>query len=498
MDLREYVAAVAKRWYIVTTLVVLGVVVGVYKAQTTPPTYQANSQVFVSLRGVSSVQDMVQGSTYTQNLVQSYAELARMPAVLDPVIRKLGLRTTSRSLARSVATQNPLNTVIIQITATSREATQAADISNAVADQLKTTVADLSPKSAKPSKDDMVQVSVVARASAPSAPISPNKRLMVLLGLMGGAFVGILLAWLRHLLDNRLRTTEEIAEITDLPLLGSIPQLRSRQGRAVTAIAPNAVASEAYRRLQTNLQFLDSSEPLDAVVVTSSLGREGKSLTALNLALAIAEKGQRVLLAEADMRKPSIGSYCNLEESVGLTTVLIGKSQLREVVQAWGPANLDVLTLGETPPNPSQLLGSPAMVELLDRAREEYDLVILDAPPLLPVSDAAILAHLTSGAIVVAGCHSVRRREFSDALATLDAVDARCLGIVANRVRNSTQGSYYGRPTGPLARLRNLGAPTELERPPRVHRRSSRMASTTALSPAANTGPASTLSGSKR
>lgn len=455
MDLREYITTLRKQWYLIAILAFLGAGGGVYVAQTTPPTYSASTKVFVSPSQGSTIQELVQGSTYTQNLVQSYAELARMPVVLDPVIDELGLDITARELARTVTADTPLDTVIIELSATAGEAERAADIANAVAHQLSRTITELSSTSS-PSPGDgepggAVQVEVVESAPVPQYPIAPRKKFLVAIGLLGGLVLGVVLAVVRRLLDTRIRAAEDITSMTDVALLGRIPRLESRRRRGVAA--GSAVASEGYRRLQTNLQFLDASERLRSFVVTSSVSGEGKSTTSANLALAIAEKGLRVLLIDADLRRPAIADYCGLEGAAGLTTVLIGRARIDEVVQKWALPTLDVLTTGEIPPNPSQLVGSSAMAALLDEAREEYDLVMLDAPPLLPVADATVLARLTDGALVVAGCHKLHRHHLSAALASLETVGARCLGVVANRTGRTSHDAYYGRDRqGPFGR----------------------------------------------
>lgn len=443
MDLREYVATLRKQWLLVAVLVLVGVGVGVYRAESTPAQYRATSKVFVSLSRGSTVQELVQGSDYTQNLVQSYAALTTMPVVLDPVIDQLGLDVDASSLAHSINADTPLDTVIIQIAATRPSAGGAADVANAVADQLSRTITQISPQA---TDGDTVNVQVVSRADPPSAPVAPRKKLIVLTMALAGLVLGIVLALLRSLLDTRVRSEDDIRQLTDAAILGAIPRLGRRSGRAITALHPRSVPSESYRRVQTNLQFLDASAQVRSIVVTSALDGEGKSVTAINLSLAIAEKGLRVLLVDADMRRPSLADYCHVEGAAGLTTVLIGKAELDAVVQPWGQPSLDVLPLGEIPPNPSQLLDSPPMRALLERAVDEYDLVILDAPPLLPVTDAAVLARVTDGALVVAGCHKVHRHQLAEALASLEAVDARCLGVVANRVASNPRQSYYGEP----------------------------------------------------
>ncbi|WP_300681127.1 polysaccharide biosynthesis tyrosine autokinase [Nocardioides sp.] len=450
MDLREYAATLRKQWYVVALFTLLTTVAGLYYATSKPAVYQGTSQVFVSSSPGATIQDLVQGSNYTQNLVQSYAALAAMPVVLDPVIAELHLNTTSRALAKRVTASTTLNTVIINIAVTAPTAEGSAAISNAVANQLSTTIAGLNPSA---THDEAVRLQVVSPASVPSGPIAPRKKLIVATFLLAGLALGVVVALLRQLLGTRLRNAEEISQVTSAAILGSIPRLATSGSAAVTAYSPRSIAAESYRRLQTNLQFLDVSAPVRSLVVTSALGGEGKSMTSINLALAIAEKGQRVLLVDADMRKPSIAEYCHLEQAVGLTTVLIGKAALHEVVQPWGHPTLEVLTSGSTPPNPSQLIDSIAMHQLLGDALDSYDVIIFDAPPLLPVSDGAVLARLTDGALVVAGCHQLRRHQLVEALATLETVGARCLGVVANRTRSRTTSSYYGeKPSRPWRR----------------------------------------------
>lgn len=444
MDLRDYVAALRKRWYIVAVLAIIGASVAFAQAHASPPQYRAQSTVFVSIARGSTTQELVQGSTFTQEIVGSYAKLATMPVVLDQVIYDLDLDTTPKALAEQITAENPLDTVIIEIDAVATTSTDAAELANGVADELTTTITNLSPSS---NKKAAVEVTVVARAEPPEEAFAPRTRLAALVGFAAGFGLGVAIAVVRALLDTRVRSAAELEQLTDVGLLGAIPRRRGKRSRgAVTAIDPHNVAAEAYRRLQTNLQFLDASLPVRSMVVTSSIGGEGKSTTSINLALAIAEQGQRVLLVDADMRRPAVADYCGLEGAAGLTTVLIGKAELADVVQVWGDANLNVLTMGEIPPNPAQLLGSPRMVDLLEEARAAYDVVILDSPPLLPVADGAILSRLTDGALVVANCRTIHRPQVLEAIDSLENVDARCLGIVANQVRDTAAHTYYGQP----------------------------------------------------
>jgi succinoglycan biosynthesis transport protein ExoP len=476
LELSEYTTALRKRWYVIALAALIGGGIGFADAKLTDPTYQATAKVYVAPAGGETVGDLVQGSTYAQKLVLSYAELATMPIVLEPVAERLDLDTTSRELARSVSAATPLDTFIIEIAATSGTPEGAASLANAVANQLGDTVSSLSPGAAGPGVD----LTTVSPADPPEFAFAPNTRMITATGLALGLALGVLAAIAMALLDTRVRTAADIARVTAQPVLGVIPHTRGRAAhRAAVLDDPSSPRAEAHRRLQTNLRYIDASGPLRSMVVTSAVPGEGKSTTALNLALAVAEKGQRVLLIDADLRRPTLASQLGIEGAVGLTTVLIGAAALADVVQP-SANGLDVLPAGEIPPNPSQLIDSPAMAALIAEASGAYDLVIIDTPPLLPVADASALSKMTDGALLVAGCHRVRRHQLQGAVHALETVGAHVLGVVATgvKMKASAVGYSYASSAPP---------------PPRQGRRSrSRAAAPAATLPAA-TLPAATL-----
>lgn len=439
MQLRRFLSTLRHRWLsvLLVLLVTFGAVAGFTFTRT--PIYQAQTSVFFSIQFGASANDLVQGSTYTQNSVASFAALATQPIVLDAVIDDLGLDTSSRGLAQRVTATAPLNTVIVEISVTDRSPQRSADIADSVAAQLSATVESLAPTDEV--GNSSVRGSTVASATVPDAAFSPNISLFLAAGLLLGLLLGIALAILRDLLDTRVRNAADVGEVTDAPLLGSIGEFRGSENLVVQD-RPGSAQAEAYRQIRTNLQFLNLRQDSRSIVVTSALPGEGKSTVAANLAIALAETSTRVLLVDADLRRPRVADVFGLEGSVGLTTILIGQATFTDVVQEWGSANLNVLAAGAIPPNPSELLGSEGMEQLLIELESRYDVVILDTAPLIPVTDAAILSRIAVGTIVVADARRLRRAQLTEGLAFLGQVEARLLGIVLNATVKD--GERYG------------------------------------------------------
>jgi succinoglycan biosynthesis transport protein ExoP len=442
MQPSEYLSALRKHWIVIVLLGVLGAVAGYGYSTTLPERYRATASVYVSLQQGESVSELVQGTTYAQNLVQSYAQLATMPFVLDPVIDRLGLDTTARALGRSITATSPLDTPILEVSAVSGSPAGAAELANAVSTELSAAVQQLATDAGPGGA--AIDLTTVAEATPPAFAFSPNTKLNTATGAALGLALGVLFALAHSLLDTRVRGLEDVRRVTGTAVLSTVRYLRQAGRGAFLAVRdePFGEHAEAYRRLRTNLKFLHMTGGSRAIVVTSAVPGEGKSTTAANLAIAMSEGAGRVLLVDADLRRPSIARYMGVEGGVGLTTVLIGEADAEDVIQTWG-AGLDILPAGALPPNPSELLDSEAMADLLVLLRSRYDVVLLDSAPLLPVTDGAVLSRMTDGALVVVGCRTTRRHQVADALSALDAVGARVLGLVLNQVSGHAAGTAY-------------------------------------------------------
>lgn len=433
MQLREFLRGLRADWYIVLiSVLLLGGGAAAYSFTQTP-VYMSTSKVFVSTQWANSVSELTQGSTYTQQLVKSYADVATTPIVLTPVIEELGLDETPRSLAARVSASAPLNTVVIEISASDTSPQRAAAIADSIGRNLADIVPEISP--AANGQSSPVKLTQIEPAAVSQFPVSPRKALNIALGIAVGLGVGIGISALRRTLDVRIRSSRDVEMVTDRPVLGRITRDPTAAERPlIVQDDSRSPRAEAFRTLRTNLQFLDFGRGSRVMVVTSAIEGEGKSTTAANLAIAIADSGLSVLVIDADLRQPRLADYLGIDGGVGLTDVLIGNVEVDDAVQPWGDKKMAVLPAGEIPPNPSELLQSPALSMMLTALKKKFGTIIIDAPPLLPVSDGAILARRASGAIVVSSVKRSSRQQLQRALAVLDQVDAKTLGVVLTRV----------------------------------------------------------------
>ncbi len=469
MSLNHFLAVLRRRmWWVLAVFVLCVTGAGLLSALL-PRTYEATAELYVSVTTAQGVDDLANGARFTREQMASFATLALTPRVLEPVAEEFDVSGGAESLEDRVSVQASDSTVVIALTVTDAAPARAADLADAVAERAAAVVEQLAPSDPEDGSST-VRVSVVRPATVPEHASSPNTVLNVAAGTVLGLSLGILLALARDAVDTRVRDSDVLAQITSLPLLGTVGVWSDRQaGRVQVATAPHSPAAESIRQLRTNLQFLRVAEDTSdgaasgahVVSVTSALPGEGKSTISANLAVALAQTGARVLLVDADLRRPTVADVLGLEGGVGLTTVLVRDADLDEVVQEWGTDGLHVLPSGAIPPNPTELVGSPAMRWLLDRVRQAYDYVVIDTSPLLPVADASVLAGLVDGTVVVAHVGRVRRTQLAQALGNLERVAGRVFGVVLNQVRRDEEAySYRQRPDAVAG-----GVPTAPRRP---------------------------------
>ena len=445
MEIREYLRVFRKSWALIVAVTTLGAGLGLTYALLATPVYTASARVFVSTSGATTASDLQQGNTFTQQRVKTYAELVRTAAVLQPTIDALSIDISVAKLRGQVSATAPLNTTVIDITVTNTDAVFAATLATGTANQLIEVVEKI--ETTNPALGSPVRLSVVQEAEVPKVPTSPKKALNVALGLLLGLALGVGVALIRGAMDTRIRNERDLEALTDAPVLGGIvfdPKAKERP--LIVHEDSHSPRAENFRTLRTNLQFLDAGRRERAFVMTSPMAGEGKSTTAANLAIALAQSGAKVLLVGADLRKPKMAQYMGVEGAVGLTDVLIGRVPLEDAVQRWGRTDLYLLPSGQIPPNPSELLGSALMADLISKLHKQYDVVLYDAPPLLPVTDAAVLARLVGGTLLIVAAGRTHAPQVDSALATLENVGAPISGLVLTMLPTKGPDAYgYGR-----------------------------------------------------
>lgn len=441
MTLQDYYKLLRARWITVCACIAAGVVVSVAVTLLTTPLYQASTRLFVSTTSGASLAETYQGNRFSQERVVSYVELLKGQTVAQRTIDKLGLNLSASTLQSNVKASAKLDTVLIDVSVTDASPVRARDIANTLSDEFVAMVRQLETPDDGSSPDSRVVVE--QRASVPAHPVVPNKLQNIGIGLALGFLLGIGLALLRGLLDNSVKDRETLEQITGVGMVGNIPLDKDRRKQpAIHFEHDNSAIAEAFRKLRTNFQFLAVDSPPRLVVVTSSTPSEGKSTTAINIALALAEAEHNVLLVDGDMRRPALHKYLDLIGPVGFSTVLSGQAALEEVLQKTQFPGLTVLTAGAVPPNPSELLGSLAARKVLNEARSQFDYIIIDSSPLLAVTDAAILAASSDGVLIMTRFGQTKKDQLAHAMGNLRDVGASVLGAVFTMTPARGYASY--------------------------------------------------------
>ncbi|HJQ44886.1 MAG TPA: polysaccharide biosynthesis tyrosine autokinase [Amycolatopsis sp.] len=452
MTLHDYLRVAQKRWHQVLLGLAAGIIVAGAIVWTSPPEYSAQVTIYISAQtGADGAAAAYQGSLLSEQKVKSYTRLLTSTRVAQDVVDQLRLPVPAVEVARQISATAQPDTVLLTASVTDTSPQRAKDIADATGAAFINLVTQLeTPAQNQPAT---VTARVVEPAALPTSAVSPRPVVDFGLGAMFGLAVGYAAALLRHLLDTTVKSADELRRLAGAPNLGTIAHDPEVPEHPLTVQEhPRSPRAEAFRKIRTNLQFIDVDRPRKTIVVTSALPEEGKTTTLCNLAIVLARAGHRVVLVETDLRRPRATDYLGLEGGVGVTSVLSGRVSLADALQPWGNSMFDVLASGPIPPNPSELLASRQMANLLDDLRDHYDMVLLDAPPLLPVTDAAVLGVACDGAMLVVRYGKTTKHQIRAAVATLETVSVRLLGTVLSMAPETTSSPYYeyyaAEPTG--------------------------------------------------
>ncbi|MXP20256.1 polysaccharide biosynthesis tyrosine autokinase [Gordonia sp. HNM0687] len=433
-----------KGWWVVGISVLGSGIAAMMISLLQTPIYQSTATLYVTSGGANdSANSAYQGSLASEQRVASYAQLVLSEAVVSGAVSRLGPSASAGQLVEVVESRVVPETVMLEVSANDEDPERAALLANAVAASIVDYVGSLeAPVSGG---DPFAKLTVVSPATSRPVPVSPRVKRNVAIGFVLGGCAGLLVLLFRARFDNRVRADDDVESQSGLVALGTVlddPAIG--EGGPVDFISSPSVATEGYRRLRTNLAFAMVDDPAHVVLVTSANAGEGKSTTALNLAASLVEGGNRVVLVDADLRKPSQASRLGLSSAIGLTTYLSNPSALSDLLQPTEIAGLEILAAGPSAPNPSELLGSARTGQLLRNLADSHDYVIVDSSPVIPVTDAAVVSQFVDGVILVANCDSTEWSEVSQVVKVLGHARASILGIVLNRARKGLFEANYG------------------------------------------------------
>lgn len=410
---------------------------------TIPPSYSSTARLYIAATGSGSTADLSTLAFYAAQRITSYAELAEEPSILEEIIDLSGVDVTPDELAANMTATVALSTTVLNITVTAANPSTAQDLARAAAEAIQGMVARLeSPGGTGEAAVSPIVARIPGEPSYDDAPVSPNLPLNLVVGSLLGLIFGVIAVILRDMFDSSVKSAQEIAELTDSPVLAVVPEQQSfAKHPLITDRDAPAGRGEAFRVLRTNLQFVDVDSKRQMFVITSAVPGEGKSVTAVNLAITIAQSGREVLLVDCDLRKPNVAKLLGLDNAVGFMTAVTATAPLYECVQKH-ESGIHVLATGPKPPNPAEVLDTDTVRALLRQAQSEYDVVIIDAPPLLAVADPAILAGMVGGAIMVVRHGRTSREQLRQAVSRLEAVGARIFGVVPNAAKKRDIDAY--------------------------------------------------------
>ena len=451
MELRDYMRGLRRHWLAIVLITVVGLATGYVWTLLQTPVYEGSASGL--LKSTATADELSTPSvedSAARAKVPTFLDLAQSELVAQRAIDELGLSTTPAAVINRITVTNPSATSILKVNAQAATPEEASDLASAWIDALAVGADQVLGDGSEGSS--FITVVAYDAAGKPTSPLFPDVNTALIVGGVLGFGFGIAFALVRTVSDRRIRTRDDIEARIGVPVVGTIPVAPglSRDARIVARADPTAkgnrfAVSEAFRSLRTNLQFMDVDDPPRTIVVTSPLPGDGKTMVAANIAVALAESGRPVVLVDGDLRRSTVAKTFGLPSGAGLTDVLAGRAELADVMHGTPVSkHLFVLTAGSVPPNPSEVLGSAKMRAVLS-ALSEHAMVIVDAPPLLPVTDSAVLAHQADGAILVIGLGKTTYDLVSKAQDALAKASGRLLGIVLNRapLKGADASPYY-------------------------------------------------------
>lgn len=459
IDLREILHIMRNHWWVIVlcflTAVISSLIVN-YKVLI--PVYKAETSLFAGKEPGKIASLDLGDLNLNQKLVVDYREIVLSRLVAEQVIKDLDLDMEVGTFRKRVNVATIRDSRFFSISFESSDPKMAMDIANALAQQVIEKAEEII---------DIKNVVVIDEANLPKNPIKPNKLLNTAIAGVLGMMLGAFLIFFINYLDRTIKTEDDVKRYLDINTIGEIPlfqgevrrlgkrykKYKSRKKEVtaastskalITILDPKAPASEAYRSLRTNIGYSGIDKKVQTVLFTSASPGEGKSTTIANLAISMAQVGKKVLVVEGDLRKPKMHKYFSMINDYGLTDIIVNQYNIKEAIKPFEPMdNLHVICSGSIPPNPTEILESKRMSELLETVKDSYDLVLIDMPPVGQLTDAAVMGKKVDGVVLVVASAESNIDMVRHAKSALERVNARILGTVLTKVNGKVGGYYY-------------------------------------------------------
>ena len=436
-EVLQFIKILGKRKAIIVLGTIICLLGSIVATSLMTPKFESSTRLLVSqgqiAPGNQSLGESYQALLLSERLAMTFKEMISSRTLAERVISKLELPLLPEDLQKKVGAKLVKDTQLIEISVTDDNPVQVKNIANAYASEFVTITKEVIPSSA------LINVKVVEPAVVPLDPVKPNATLNVILGFLIGLMASIGLAFLMETLDVTIKEQEDVEGLLGVPSLGKIPG-----GESPFLLSnDNAIVSDAYRSIRTNLQYINFNQSIKTLIVSSPNQSEGKTTVSANLAIVYAQAGYKVLIIECDLRRPTLANLFYIPDDRGLSNVLAGAATVESVMRETQVDGLQIISSGPIPPNPADLLNSEHMDRALADLREKFDLIILDSPPALAITDTAILSTKADAVLLLSHYGKTKKNEIVAAKEALSKVGARIIGFVINGANMPRKGGYY-------------------------------------------------------
>jgi len=441
MDLKELIGSIKKNWWILLVLMLVGIGVSyIVSVEFITPLYQADTTLFIGSEENSlgiSLSDLNRNN----QLIEDYRNLAETRLVIESVISAVDYNVTVKEFRERMDIQVIEDSRLFVVSYRSENRFIATDVANELGKQLSLVVLEIV---------GVKNIRIIDPAIVPEKAVEPNVMRNSAFGGMTGIVVGMIITLILILRDDKILDKSFVEEVVQVPIIGSIPSYDEKSSSIFSNTfyvknIPNYYISECYKMLRSNITYLSMQNNSKVLMFTSSSMSEGKTTTITNLAVSMAKEGKRILLIDADLRRPNIHKRFELRQNPGLTSLLLSRAEFsRTIRRVDSIQNLDILTSGSIPPSPDLLLGSVAFKTLVNEVREEYDYILIDTTPTLIVSDAIVVTRVVDDVILVVAMEQARKTDIVNAVSSLNNVGISLAAVVTTKEKIQTKDKYYG------------------------------------------------------